>query len=95
MFFQVQIGLLGLLILSQLDFLLGSFLPAEAEAKFGFTGYRCELPGETPGKMIVVIFGLFLGETFSDNLVQTHYHPIDEGEEKQPGFFYWYVIIFF
>ena len=39
---QVQVGLLALLLLSQGDFLLGSFLPAEEEAKFGFTGYNCE-----------------------------------------------------
>ena len=37
---RVQIGLLGLLIVSQFDFMIGTFLPADDEKKFGFTGYR-------------------------------------------------------
>ena len=37
---RVQIGLLGLLIISQFDFMIGTFLPGEEEKKFGFTGYR-------------------------------------------------------
>ncbi|XP_059080861.1 bumetanide-sensitive sodium-(potassium)-chloride cotransporter-like isoform X2 [Tigriopus californicus] len=36
---RVQIGLLVLLIASQIDFLVGSFLPDESERKFGFSGY--------------------------------------------------------
>jgi len=36
---RVQIGLLGLLIVSQIDFVIGAFLPAESEKKFGFTGF--------------------------------------------------------
>ena len=37
---RVQIALLFLLIVSQFDFMIGTFLPHEDEAKFGFTGYR-------------------------------------------------------
>ena len=39
---RVQIGLLGLLIVSQFDFMIGTFLPAESELKYGFTGYSTE-----------------------------------------------------
>ena len=34
--------LLLLLIVSQMDFIIGSFLPAEDEKKFGFVGYSRE-----------------------------------------------------
>ena len=40
---RVQIALLGLLVLSQLDFIVGSFLPAEEEKPFGFVGYNAEV----------------------------------------------------
>ena len=40
---RVQIGLLGLLILSQIDFVVGSFMPQKHEKKYGFVGYSCEL----------------------------------------------------
>ena len=39
---QVQIVLLFLLIASQIDFIIGTFLPAEDERKYGFTGYSCK-----------------------------------------------------
>jgi hypothetical protein len=39
---QVQMLLLFLLVVSQLDFIIGSFLPAEDEKKFGFVGYSGE-----------------------------------------------------
>jgi hypothetical protein len=35
--------LLLLLIVSQMDFIIGSFLPAEEEKKFGFVGYSGKL----------------------------------------------------
>jgi hypothetical protein len=40
---QVQMVLLLLLIVSQMDFIIGSFLPAEEEKKFGFVGYSGKL----------------------------------------------------
>lgn len=36
---RVQMFLLVLLIVSQLDFIVGSFIPAEDEVKYGFVGY--------------------------------------------------------
>ena len=39
---RVQMGLLVLLIVSQFDFIIGSFMPKESEKKFGFTGYSAE-----------------------------------------------------
>ena len=39
---RVQMGLLVLLIVSQFDFIIGSFMPKENEKKFGFTGYSTE-----------------------------------------------------
>ena len=38
--YQVQIALLGLLIISQGDFILGSFLVAEEEKAKGVVGYN-------------------------------------------------------
>ena len=35
--------LLLLLVVSQFDFIIGSFLPAEEEKKFGFLGYSGKL----------------------------------------------------
>lgn len=40
---QVQIGLLGLLIVSQFDFIIGSFMPKESEKKYGFIGYSSKI----------------------------------------------------
>jgi len=34
--------LLLLLVGSQFDFIIGSFLPSEDEKKFGFLGYSCK-----------------------------------------------------
>ena len=42
-FFQVQLGLLGLLIVSQLDFIIGSFIIAEDEKPLGVVGYNGKL----------------------------------------------------
>ena len=39
---RVQVVLLFLLIGSQIDFIIGSFLPGEEEGKFGFVGYSCK-----------------------------------------------------
>ena len=40
---RVQLLLLGLLIVSQFDFIIGSIIgPTESEKKFGFTGYKLE-----------------------------------------------------
>ena len=39
---RVQMGLLVLLIVSQFDFIIGSFMPKESEKKFGFTGYSVD-----------------------------------------------------
>jgi hypothetical protein len=41
--FQVQMVLLLLLVVSQMDFIIGSFLPGEDEKKFGFLGYSGKL----------------------------------------------------
>eukprot|EP00094_Tigriopus_californicus_P005369 TCALIF_05177-PA protein Name:"Similar to Slc12a3 Solute carrier family 12 member 3 (Mus musculus)" AED:0.15 eAED:0.15 QI:0/0.3/0.09/0.90/0.7/0.81/11/0/811 len=69
---RVQTFLLILLILSQVDFFVGSFLPAEDEAKFGFVGYSAKTlsdnfmttnyhdhddPGNAPG--FFQVFGVF------------------------------------
>lgn len=45
---RVQIILLLLLICSQIDFVIGSFLPDESEAKFGFVGYSGKYYLECP-----------------------------------------------
>jgi len=37
---RVQMLLLGLLVISQADFIIGTFIPAEEEKKYGFLGYR-------------------------------------------------------
>ena len=39
---RVQMLLLVLLIVSQFDFMIGTFLPGEDEKKYGFTGYSAE-----------------------------------------------------
>ena len=39
---RVQIVLLVLLVFSQIDFFIGSFLPREVEKKYGFVGYSCK-----------------------------------------------------
>ena len=37
---RVQMFLLVLLIISQFDFLIGSFMPKDEEKKYGFVGYN-------------------------------------------------------
>ncbi|XP_059081175.1 solute carrier family 12 member 2-like [Tigriopus californicus] len=69
---RVQTILLIFLVLSQVDFIVGSFLPAEDEAKFGFVGYSAKTfsdnfmttnyhdhddPGNAPG--FFQVFGVF------------------------------------
>lgn len=69
---RVQMFLLVLLIVSQLDFIVGSFIPAEDEVKYGFVGYSAKTfsdnfmttnyhnhddPGNAPG--FFQVFGVF------------------------------------
>ena len=69
---RVQLLLLGLLIVSQFDFMIGTIIgPAEGEEKYGFTGYKLETlkasihsdyhNHENPGEKVdfFTLFGVF------------------------------------
>jgi solute carrier family 12 sodium/potassium/chloride transporter 2 len=87
---RVQVVLLFLLIGSQFDFFVGSFLPAESERKYGFVGYDCkflllrnvytfQIYKNNPLLRITV-------DLLKKNLLTSNYHANKEGETT-PSFF--------
>ena len=89
---RVQIVLLFLLIGSQIDFFIGSFIPDAKEGKFGFVGYSCKF-GDIANcyssyhyDLIIHLSLIFTASVFNQNLMKTNYHATEEGE-KTPSFF--------